>query len=1384
MSAVRTVGLGPRVTAHLGVAAMDALNIKETTLESDSHADTSCLGQGALIIEDYCEPVRVQGYDPADGTKTFRTVAGVLGYTHPYTGTVYHLVINQAVEVPTLTHHLLAPMQARVNDVIVNDVPSYLTENPTEESHSIVAVDDQGERVILPFKLKGVVSLLPVHSITRDEWRRHDAPVITLTSGTLTWDPNTTIFEEQENAMRDYKGNLHRRDTEARGPLMVINSMSCNSLSCDAADITADENFGHVLESNVNISSANVVKDSTSRYGNIESKKGKQVDYATLAKRWGISPDKAKQTVLKTTQRGVRSVLHPSLSRRYPTNDRMLRYNRLPHPLFTDTMFAAKDQPSWWRKNTCAQVYSASFPWCRAHPMQSKRDAHESVSLLFQRDGVPPKMVADGSKEQMLGKFKKKCGEADCHLTQTEPHSPWMNNAEGCIRELKKGSSRKMIKTGTPKRLWDYALETEALIRSHTAHDTFMLNGEVPETVMKGHTADISNLCEYQWYEWVKFSDHVSWPNPKLELGRCLGPAIDVGNAMTYNILKKNGQVVPRSTVRPLTLAEIEDEAQARADFDAAIEDRLGRGALPEDFDDLDLTPEHQYYEDDYEDEDGFEGTPDELEPTPEMGDQYLNVELMFPLGGEMAQGQVMSRKRDHSGNPIGRAHVNPILDTREYVVKFANGEEAELTANAIAQSMYSQCDPDGNQYVLFDSIVDYRRSTTALDYADQKIIVNGRSCMRRSTAGWQLCVQWRDGSTSWEKLADLKESHPLEVAEYAVAQQLDREPAFNWWVPQTLKKRDAIISLVKRRNVRYLKKTHKFGIRVPKSVNQALSFDKENGNTKWADAIAKEMKDVRVAFEIKDDDWTAPVGYQYVKCHMIFDVKMEDFRRKARLVAGGHMTEAPPTMTYASVVSRETVRIALTLAALNDLEVKCGDVLNAYITAPVTEKIWTTLGPEFGQDAGRKALIVRALYGLKSAGAAFRAHLAEGMRQLGYESCLADPDLWMKAEVRPDDGFKYYSYILCYVDDILVIHHDAMKVIHQIDKYMTIKPSSMGDPDIYLGAKLSKMTMANNVWCWALSPAKYVKEAVQNCKKHLKEEYGGKYSLPKTAPNPFPYNYEPEMDTSDVLLPDLASYYQSLIGITRWMVELGRVDIAVEVSKLSSHNALPREGHFECLLHLMAYLRDHHNSRMAFDPSYPEINTKAFNADANWTSFYGDVEEAIPANAPPPRGKSVDLRLLVDSDHAGDKSNRRSRTGFFIFLNMACIDWLSKQQATVERAVFGSEFVALCHGIENCRGIRYKLRMMGVEIAGPTYAFGDNLSVINNTSKPESQLKKKSNSVCYHFAREAVAANECLTSHISTHDNSADLLTKVMHGRKRRKLVSGVLYDIFDDHD
>ena len=224
--------------------------------------------------------------------------------------------------------------------------------------------------------------------------------------------------------------------------------------------------------------------------------------------------------------------------------------------------------------------------------------------------------------------------------------------------------------------------------------------------------------------------------------------------------------------------------------------------------------------------------------------------------------------------------------------------------------------------------------------------IVNksGHKRRRETTKGWEILLQWKDGSTTWVKLKDVKDSNPVQLAEYAVQLRIAEEPAFAWWVPYVVKKRNRIIAKVKSK---YWLRTHKFGIRIPKSVEEAKKFDEINGNTLWWDAICKEMKNVRVAFDVFEGKEEAiPLGYQKVNCHIIFNVKMgENFRRKARMVAGGHTTEAPATLTYSSVVSRDSVRIALTIAALNDLKVLSCDIQNAYLTAKCQEKIYTRAG-------------------------------------------------------------------------------------------------------------------------------------------------------------------------------------------------------------------------------------------------------------------------------------------------------------------------------------------------------------------------------------------------------------------------------------------------------
>jgi len=1224
-----------------------------------------------------------------------------------------------------------------------------------------------------------------------------------MTAESPDWDPQDSSLAQQEAAMSDLRGHVHNVSSDfiARGR-RLISSVSSSYLTVDP---TSDDTLAEALERSVM-----VCRVKTSRGW-------RAIDAEALAEKWMISPELARRTLSRTTRRGITAISESSLSRRFSMNDRQMRYKRLSHDMYTDTLKASvlsRQQEQY------AQVFSAGMRWCRAFPMKRKSDAVDALDLLFHREGVPPKMIMDGSKEQTQGKFKKHCRLANVHIKQIEPYSPWQNDAESAIRELKRGSGRKMVRAGAPKPLWADCIEFEAYVQSHTAWDIYKLRGETPQTVMSGETADISPFCELSFYEWVMYrepSKLVQFPDKNPTLGRYLGVAIDVGPAMTAKILKANGEVVHRSTYRGLTEKEVNNAAHIaqRDEFDASIAEKWGADCTPEDFPDVALedTPHYNQFDavnidlrhqdkewlerwrkfarltegegspDGMDDEDPWviTGTADET-PTPETGDNYLGASILLARGPTSVRAKVKSRKRDSDGNVVGTANPNPILDTRTYEVEFPDGEIAELTANAIAEAMYSTCDHDGNEYLLFDCFVDYKKNDKATTKEGQAMVHNGRKAMRRSTAGWHLCVQWLDGSTSWQSLKDLKESYPLQVAEYAVAQGIDTEPAFNWWVPFVLKKRERIIKLVKRRQARYLKRSFKFGIEVPSTVKEAYEIDKRNGNTLWADAIKKEMANVRTAFRIAEDGEQIPIGYQQIRCHMVFDIKQEDFRRKARLVAGGHTTEPPATVTYASVVSRESVRIALLLAALNDVQVKTADIENAYITAPCSEKIWTVLGPEFGPDAGKKAFVVRALYGLKSAGALFRNHLADCMRHLGFTPCLADPDLWLKAAEKPD-GSAYYAYVLLYVDDVMVIHHDAMSVLARIDKYFKLKPDSIGDPTMYLGATLKKMRLENGIQAWANSPAKYVWSSVENVQKYLTDLGDDRWKLPKKCSNPFAADYEPELDESEVLTPVLASWYASLIGMLRWMVEIGRIDIITEVSLMSSYMAMPREGHLDAVLHIFGFLKNKYNSRMCFDPTVPYCDERAFK-QCDWKEFYGDVAEAIPSNAPEPRGKKVHIRMYVDSDHAGEKQTRRSRSGFFVFINSALIQWVSKKQATIETSVFGAEFVAMKLGMESLRGLRYKLRMMGVPIFGPSLIYGDNMSVIHNTQRPESTLKKKNNAIAYHAVRESVAMGESLTGHVETNSNPADLATKVLYGKKRRDMVMKLLHNIYDDDE
>ena len=209
----------------------------------------------------------------------------------------------------------------------------------------------------------------------------------------------------------------------------------------------------------------------------------------------------------------------------------------------------------------------------------------------------------------------------------------------------------------------------------------------------------------------------------------------------------------------------------------------------------------------------------------------------------------------------------------------------------------------------------------------------------------------------------------------------------------------------------------------IPSSISHAKKLDENNGNTFWTDGIRKEMMNVGIAFVLLEQVEQAPPGWTKASGHIIFDVNM-DFTRKARWVKDGNKKPDPTTSAYAGGVSRESVRIALTYAALRVLDVMVAYVQSAYLKAPSSEKHYVVCGAEFGlENIGKVNLIKRALYGGKVAGRDFWHHLKSCMDMLGFESCIADPYIW-RQDATKTDGQEYYEYVLLYVDDCLVVSH------------------------------------------------------------------------------------------------------------------------------------------------------------------------------------------------------------------------------------------------------------------------------------------------------------------------------------------------------------------------
>ena len=433
----------------LTVMAVDCRFDTSFKVELDSHADTCCAGGDVMVVNDTHRLVTVTPFLKSLGTAhKVPIISAAIAYDDPKSGCVFILIIHQVLHFKEMNHCLLSLMQFPLNDIVVNEQPKFLTQTPTEKHHAIVADD-----LLIPLELSGVTSYFPARRPTMKEYSSCNR--IEMTAPEPEWKPHDVRYSEEESSYMLEDGSL-------RAHVRSVFELQSHN----------EERFISAIRCSVIVEYDSVAVDDLDRVLSSLTSNAVAMAAEKLSRTWGIGLTNAKKTIEVTTQKAVHTVAYPSVERRWPTGDHPLRYKRLSHKVFHDTMKANVVSS---RGNKCSEMYATDFGWSRSFPMTKESDVHETLDLFLSRYGIPEALVSDGAQAYLGGQFKKKAKEAGCFCKVTDPYSPWQNHAEGEIREVKRLAGRWMLKARSPRRLWDHCLELASLVRSHTAHEMYQL---------------------------------------------------------------------------------------------------------------------------------------------------------------------------------------------------------------------------------------------------------------------------------------------------------------------------------------------------------------------------------------------------------------------------------------------------------------------------------------------------------------------------------------------------------------------------------------------------------------------------------------------------------------------------------------------------------------------------------------------------------------------------------------------------------------------------------------------------------------------------------------------------------------------------------------------
>ena len=1240
-------------------------------------------------------------------------------------GTVAAVVPSQRGEVIAIMHNYALNLRGRTihSSLQLEDYYNVVHDRSTKVSEGKQHIKTL-DGYIHPLDFKNGLAYIPMRPYTDKEWELLPHVVWTAPHD---WDPSkydnnlsdkdqwyeslndlpNELPHPEFNEIGDYRENIETAIHEATiakpGPDPILDTWT------DLQALLNDEDKP--------VNQATQPPDSSCVMASNNEIKKKPPDYESMKPLFGWLPvDIITKTFNNTTQY-ARIPQSTVLKKHYKSPNPALNVHRRNEDVATDTVFS--NTPAIDNGSTAAQI----FVGCQSmvtdiYGVKTDKQFVKALEDNIRDRGAMKRVISDNARAETGVKVLDILRSLYIGWWQSEPHQQQQNPAERRYQTLKSMTNSIMDYTGSPPFTWLLALTYASFILNHTFCSSI---NKVPLTALTGSTTDISPLLRFTFWEPIYYKiDDSDFPSESRERkGRFVGIAEHVGHAMTFKIYcEDTKRIIYRSNVRTATdprsrnwrqeiIMSSEDVPMiVKSKVDDAINDgAIQKGNMPV--------------------------IPMEEEPTHFWDEIIGRTFLMKPeADGQKFRARIVKAINDHDKDTEGDLTRTKFLlsinnDTVEKVMAY--GEIMDQLANQIEED-------EGGDIILWKF----------------KNIKSHEGPLDRKHPNWKgssynVLLEWETGEITSEPLDIIAKDAPLSCARYAKENGL--LDTVGWKRFRKMAKRDQkMLRMINQAKLSSYRSSPKYmyGFEVPKNYNHAMEIDEKNGNTKWGDAISLEMKQLMDYQTFKDYGHKVPLGHKKIRTHLVFAVK-HDGRHKARMVADGHLTDAPLESVYSGVVSLRGFRLVTFVAEYNKIRLWATDIGNAYLEAKTAEKVYIIAGPEFGELKGHTLVIVRALYGLRSSGIRWHEKFSRCMKEMGFFPCKAEPDIWLRK------NGTMYEYVAVYVDDLAIAVKEPEKFIKTLQDKYKFQLKGTGEITFHLGCDFFRDS--TGTLCYA--PRKYIKKILDGYEQMFNEKPSQK------CHSPIEKGDHPELDTSDFLLADDISKYLSMVGALQWIISIGRFDITTAVMTLGSFRVAPRKGHMDRLKRIYGYLAKFPSATIRIRTDLPDYSNLP-DLKYDWEhSVYGNVKEDIPLDIPTPLGKPVILTSYVDANLRHDMVTGRSVTGILHLINKTPFDWYSKKQATVETATYGSEFIAARTCVEQVIDIRQTLRYLGIPILGKTYMFGDNKSVVDSSTIPHHKLHKRHNQLSFHRVREAIASGMITFIHIDGVTNPADILSK-----------------------